>query len=343
MTPDGDGRPPGGTSALAPENTAGGAWSLAAAFILFALGTPLAKWLADRGEALGFAGAGAVSFCNLFFLGNLVAALVVLARYGPRRLWGPLRDLGFAGHAWVWPASAACVATPTLMFFALDTAPVADTVLLGRVGPLLFALSASVLFHAPLSRWDWAGNGLVLAGVLVIVGWRVTAAGSGLPRGDVLALYAGVAYCVTTILGRGAAKHAGVPSYMLTRNLVSAAVFCGLALHSYGPRHFMDLATPGVWPVVAVYAVVAVSAAQFAWYHGLEHAKPVRVGTLSVLTPLAGVLFGWLLLGEEPTPAQYAALLLSAAGIAVAAAGRRRAHRNKATDDIPPEATVAAK
>ena len=112
---------------------------------LFALGTPLTKWLAMNGETLGLQGENAVSFCNLLFIGNLCAGLAVLAYFRVWPVLGDLARLSAKGWALVVIASSLSVAVPAMLFFALKSTTVANVVLLGRFGPLLFSVAGAQL------------------------------------------------------------------------------------------------------------------------------------------------------------------------------------------------------
>ena len=61
--------------------------------ILFALGPALIKLLTLMGGRFGLQNPGAVSFCNVLFVGNFCAGLVTLAAYGRRSLLSELRAL----------------------------------------------------------------------------------------------------------------------------------------------------------------------------------------------------------------------------------------------------------
>ena len=295
--------------------------ALAVSLTLFALGTPLTKWLNMNGKSLGFEGADAISFCNILFAGNICAAMVVAFWFGFLKLFFELRHLGVKAWLILLLASGLSVAIPALMFTALDSTSVANVVLLGRVGPLLYAVIGSLVLAEQLTKWDWLGNTFVFASILVLV-W---AQGDfHLVRGDLLALLSGVFYCATIIAGRYAVKVATTPAYMIVRNLLSALIFLIIAVTLYGWVHFVDLIHPRLWGVVAVYALIAVVAAQFAWYYALARVRSVQVGSFSIVSPAMGIFFAFLLLGEAPIMAQWIALGLTSVGILISSFDKLR-------------------
>ena len=61
--------------------------SLVLALTLFALSTPVLRWLIMNGGALGLKSPGAISFCNVLFVGNLCAGLSVAAIFGIKGIY----------------------------------------------------------------------------------------------------------------------------------------------------------------------------------------------------------------------------------------------------------------
>jgi predicted PurR-regulated permease PerM len=57
------------------------------ALICFALASPVVKLLSERGGELG----NAISFCNLLFIGNFCAGIMVLVSFGAKGILNELR------------------------------------------------------------------------------------------------------------------------------------------------------------------------------------------------------------------------------------------------------------
>ncbi|MEM9351941.1 MAG: EamA family transporter [Planctomycetota bacterium] len=318
------------------KTKAPGLLALVAAFTCFALAAPLTKWLATHGATLGVDGGKAISYCNVFFIGNVSAALLLAGWFGFGTLVQDVKGLSPRAWFWVTLASTLSVAVSTLMYQALGATTVANVVLLSRVGPLLFALVGSVVFGTRISRAEWVGNGFVLASLLLVV---FSQGGFSMNPGDFLALESGVFYCLTTIAGRFAVRHAGVRPYMLLRNVIAAIVFFVLAIQMFGLHHFADAFQPRLWLVVTAYAAVAVVLAQAAWYFALDRVDPVQVGSFSIVSPAMGMVFGLVLLDEQPIAAQWVALGLTAVGAVIGSVFKAWDPRV----ETPPETAVAAR
>ena len=125
---------------------------------LFALASPVIKWLMTQGGEAGVVRPGAISFCNVLFVGNLCAGVLTAVMFNPRRIW---KDLGSIRGRTIWLAVASillAIAIPWLLFAALQTTMVTSLVLLSRLEPVLYtqALEAggeyvTLALEAPLS------------------------------------------------------------------------------------------------------------------------------------------------------------------------------------------------
>ena len=285
------------------------------AMALFALGTPLTKWLALNGETLGLHGENAISFCNILFVGNLCAGLAVLAYF---RVWPVLSDLAAlspSGWMLVITAASLSVVVPAMLFFALKTTSVANVVLLGRFGPLLFSIVGAIAVSRPIGKLEWIGNSFIFVSIALVA---FVTGGGMINRGDWLVLAAGVVYCVTALVSQSALAAAGLRAFVFARNFVAAVIFFAIALWLFGWYHFAEAFMARLWLVMTIYALVAVVAAQLAWYYALQRVEPTAVGTWSIISPAMGIVFALLLLHERPQPAQWIALGLTSIGIAIA-------------------------
>lgn len=71
----------------------------------------------------------------------------------------------------------------------------------------------------------------------------------------------------------------------------------------------------GIWAILAYQIVVIASVSYLAWFWLVSRHRATTLHAFTFLTPLFGVAFAHLLLGEPITPALLAALALIAAGI----------------------------
>ena len=137
-------------------------------YALFALATPLAKWLSLNGLNLGTDGHRLISFCNVLFIGNLCAALLILLYRQPQKLIQDYLQMGTKAHCLMLLCGSLSAIVPSLLFIALEHTSVANTVLLSRTGPVLFAIVGTLVFRQKLTKWELIGFGFIILSLIHI-------------------------------------------------------------------------------------------------------------------------------------------------------------------------------
>ncbi len=284
---------------------------LLAGVALLALASPLVKWLITQGGRL--AEPGAISFCNVLFVGNLCASLVTLIYFGPRKTTRTLiRELPRA--PWFTLLNIAfAIAIPTLIFTALQTTSAVNVAFLGRFESVAYAIVAAIL-GTQIRRGQWAGYATIGIGVVLLASFE----SQWMPmRGDLLIVLAALLQGVAAHTTRPVLERTGLGAFVVVRNFASAVVFFGIATYLYGFEHFMDAFGPKLWVVMTIYATFAVAGGQLAWYRSLERVPSGTIASVAMLSPAFGVLFVWLLLGTPPTNAQWAGGAVIATGMLI--------------------------
>jgi len=233
----------------------------------------------------------------------LIAIMLVL-----RRSWRPLGQ-------WRWlhcAVAGALLNGVGLMgpHVGLLKAPAAQIALVQSLTPILAAAFGVVFLHEALSRRQWLGMFLGLAGVGLVVG---QAALESSPRLDGLLLtLVGVVGLVSGTLYFGRFCR-GVPLLEgSTAQFVSAAAVAGLSARL--------LETPvAEWTDAALAAVawntVMVSLGGMALYSlMLARGTAARTTANFYLVPGTAALLAWLLLGERLSPLAVAGLVVASAG-----------------------------
>ena len=164
-----------------------------------------------------------------------------------------------------------------------------------------------------------------LAGVMLAFGGIVLAFAEGWSRGghwvgDGMGLLAAIFWAATTVLIRATALAGASAAKVLLYQLSVSAVLAGpLSLLMGEPG--IIAATPVVLLALAYQAVVVAFASYLAWFWLLTKYLAGRLMVFSFLTPLFGVAFGVLLLGEGMSALFGLAALMVVAGIALVNAG----------------------
>ncbi len=289
--------------------------ALIVSITLFSLGAPLVKWLIQNGESIGVAGHNAISFCNVLFVGNLSASLIVLLFFGAGSITRGLRKTTWKTRRLLMGCGFLALFSPALLVVALQHTSATNVVLLSRLGPVFYAIVEAILNRRRLTVAQWVGYSFIILSLSA-----VTVIGEGgVPNfGDLLIVVAGVCYCISAIANRYGLEQAGTPAFVFSRNFIAAIAFGSIAVVQFGWQHFADLVQPQLWLALFVYALIAIALAQLAWFFALERVSSSTIGSMSVISPATGLLFAWLLVHERPEFQQWMALGLLLVGIGIA-------------------------
>ncbi len=198
------------------------------------------------------------------------------------------------------------------LFFAVERTTAASAVVFLFTAPFFVALGAVALLPAErLAPRQWLG--VVVAFVGVALGFYRPAAGSSF-FGDALALAAGAAWGATTLVIKATRFKALDPTKTLLYQVIVATLLSA-------PLAFW-LGEPFPWrpsgaavAALLYQAVFVVAITYLIWFWILKRYRAPELSALTFISPVVGVLEGWLMLGETPTPSFLIALAGVAAGI----------------------------
>lgn len=288
-----------------------------------------------------------ISFCNVLFVGNLCALMLLAIIYG--REWRKPTLQQIKWQDWLSMTLVAILGAaivPTLIFTALSITPVNNVILISQVDtPLVLALSVWVLGDR-VNKWVITGAVFSFIGVALTVliqspGMEMVSMGMGVEvgRGAVLTLIAAVIKSVTNLISKISLREIPLGIFSVFRMFVGTVFFFGATIVLYGPDHFMDVGSPFLWQWMLFYAAVIVVAGQSFWFNGLKRSTASEVSFATAFNPIVGILSAFLLLGEVPTLGQYIGGGVILGGIALNQIGvkrlnnlRRPSQRPKAKD-----------
>lgn len=305
------------------------------AIAIFGAANAVTRKLTDLGAENLINGRNPISFCNVLFVGNL-CALILLGIIYARQWRGPaLQQISIKDWlAMTLVAVLGAAIVPTLVFSALDITSVNNVILIGQVDtPLVLALSV-LLLGDRINRWVVAGAVLSFIGVALTVlipppGTAMTATGMGfeLGTGELLVLLAAVFKAIANLISKLNLKQIPLGIFSVYRMFIGTIFFFGATMLLYGPEHFMDVGSPFLWQWMVAYAVVIVVGGQFFWFSGLKLSTASEVSFATAFNPLAGVLAAYLLLGDVPTVPQYIGGAVILLGIVLNQVGVQRLNR----------------
>ncbi len=303
------------------------------AVAIFGTSSAIARKLIDIGSQHLVDGRNPISFCNVLFVGNLCALLVLTAlhyqqlqpamlRRVSRREWFGLLLVGILAGG----------VAPALIFQALAATNVNNVILVGRLElPLTLVLSVW-LFQERVNRWGVIGTIGSLLGIGLTIAlsspqssnMMMSIGQAQLGKGEGLAALAAIALSIATLVTKQRLQNIPMGLFSIVRTAIGTIVYFGAVMVLYDSNHFIDAFSPFLWQWMLIYGTIVVVLGQTLWFHGLRH-TPIAVSTfVGSFTPIAGVMAAYWILGEAPTQAHYvggAILLLS---IIISQVGNRR-------------------
>jgi drug/metabolite transporter (DMT)-like permease len=247
-------------------------------------------------------------------LRSAIAFALLLAWAASRRI--PL--LGRDGTLWPGLLAGTLFATEFAMIYAgLAHTTASRMVVFLYLAPCLTALGlARFVPGEALSPMQWLGVALAFGGIVVAFGDGFLAHGRATLLGDALGVAAAFGWAATTVLIRATRLARASATKTLAYQLGVSAVLMLVLSRAMGEPGVVEL-TPVAAASIAYQSVVVAFASYLVWFWLLTRYLASRLAVFSFMTPLFGVAFGHLVLGEALTPAFLAAVALVGAGIAL--------------------------
>lgn len=152
------------------------------------------------------------------------------------------------------------------------------------------------------------------AGVVAAFGDRVAAPDAAGLVGDLLCMLGAFFWGATTIVIKTTRLRGALPEKNLLYQLgVSAVMLVAASMLVGEPGLFAP--SPLVWTALAYTTIVVAGSSYLAWFWLVSRYRATTLHAFTFLTPVAGVFFAHLLLGEPITPGLGIGLVLIAAGI----------------------------
>ena len=305
--------------------------------LIFAVSSSIIMLLTRLGEMNLIDGRNAISFCNLLFVGNLCAFVVMSAIFWKSWTRENLSTLG--AREWfnlVVVATLSGALAPTLIFLALEKTTVTNVLLMGRIEPPLMLLCSALFFKEKLDRWAVIGTIITVIGGLVIFALQYSHDPMAFGVGEIFAACAAVIWVVVTLMSIQYLRAVPVGIFSTLRTAIGTVVFAGIVVYLFGASHFQDAFAPFLWKWMLVYGGIVIVIGQLFWYKGIAMTSAAQISLASSFTPVAGVIFAVLLLGETPNESVLIGGAIIIVGIAIAQLGpviERRTKVCQTTDE----------
>jgi drug/metabolite transporter (DMT)-like permease len=298
----------------------------------------------DRKAQLDGIAVGSLLLCCVLWGLNQVAAKVALAEIPPLlqasarslggaalvALWSRGRGIALLGRDGTLSAGLAAGALFALefgcIFVGLQYTTASRMVVFLYLSPFVVALGMPFIAHAErLSARQFAGLVAAFGGVA----WAF-AEGFGGPGatdqwiGDALGLAAAVLWGATTLVIRATRLASASAEKTLLYQLAVSGALLALGSVAAGEGWPARLTSASLWPL-AFQTVVITFASYLLWFWLVRHYPATRLASFTLLTPIAGLAAGVLLLDEPLTLRLVVALVAVVAGIAAVNRPTRRA------------------
>jgi drug/metabolite transporter (DMT)-like permease len=244
-------------------------------------------------------------------LRSLIATALLL-------VWARVRGVAlFRRDGTLWPglAAGAMFAGEFVFIYAgLGHTTASRMVVFIYITPCITALMLPIFVKSErLSGRQWAGVLLAFGGIVAAFAEGFVSARGATLVGDLFGLFAAFLWASTIVLIRATS---------LARTPATKTLFYQLAVSAALPLVSIAMGEPGVVrvtplavAVMAYQSVLVAFASYLGWFWLLTRYYAARLSVFTFLTPLFGIAFGVLFLGDRLSPAFVVAALLVVAGI----------------------------
>jgi drug/metabolite transporter (DMT)-like permease len=195
------------------------------------------------------------------------------------------------------------------------------TALLAYTMPFWAVLVAWCVLRQRPTRTQAASLAIAFVGmVLVLEPWH----GVGALTPALFAIGGGLAWALGMVLSKRLFLRGGVDVLSLTAWQMLAGALGLIALATLVPERAIDWNGPFL-VALAYNALLATGLAWVLWSWIVDRLPTAVAGLSSLAIPMLGVLFAWVVLGEAPSPAEGAGIVL--VGVALALVARRGVRR----------------
>lgn len=200
-----------------------------------------------------------------------------------------------------------------LVQWALVEGGAGKTALYAYTMPFWVVLLAWLLLGERPGLRQWLGLAGAACGlVLVIEPWL----GLGSTHSTVLAIAGGVCWAIGVVLSKRLLQRCDATALSLTAwQMLFGAI--GLVVIALATHERATEWTPWFVGALAYNAVLSSGLAWLMWTYVVERLPANVAGLSSLVIPIAGIGFAWLLLGEQPSPAEGAGIAVIVAALAI--------------------------
>jgi drug/metabolite transporter (DMT)-like permease len=275
------------------------------AVIIFGASGAITRKLIEVGDSQFMGGDNPISLCNVLFVGNLCALGLMLIIYHKQLTVQNFQQINKS--QWVSLVIVGILSgalAPAAIFQALETTPVNNIVLLGRLEVPLVLVLSRIILKEKLHRYQKVGTAVVLLGIVIsFMGGQSEplVAGLALGEGELLTIIATVLISVSNLIIKQQLSEVPLGINSIFKTGLGTFVFFWTAIALYGSDHFGEVLHPYLWQWMLIYGGVIIVVGQSFWLKGLRTVTISLATLVSCFHPIAGMFFSYLILSELPT------------------------------------------
>ncbi|MCP5490392.1 MAG: DMT family transporter [Chlamydiales bacterium] len=301
-------------------------------------------------------GQNPISFCNLFFAGNLLAGISLFIVY--RKHWNPAELSQISLKLWICMfllIILSGVLAPAFYFLALMLTDVNNVVLISTVEVPMTLLFAYIFFREKALPSAIIGALVAFGGIVLVflinqssmenrMSTKMLDVGNPamnhflqtFPKsGEILTTLATLFGIIAVQMSRSLLQTVSAGIFTVLRMVLGVAIFFTIAISVFGPHHFDDLFSPFLWGWMLIYGALIIVIGELTWFKGIKKATSTDISMATALTPVAGVIFAYLVLGEIPHKGQIIGGIVILLGIGISLFGELRKEGRKIKHERP--------
>jgi drug/metabolite transporter (DMT)-like permease len=202
-----------------------------------------------------------------------------------------------------------------VFIYGINWTRAGNTSLILASTPIFVTLFSVMMGHDKVSSKMWIGILASFAGVALVTFGSSESIGIGgtTLKGDLTILLGAVLWSTYLVASAPLVKRYGAIATSAATLWVGTPVMVLCSVPAMLTQNWR-IVGPADWSALLFSATFSIAIAQVIWYRAVRERGNSRTSVYSNLTPLAGLLFAWPMLGETPRPVQIAGATAILAG-----------------------------
>lgn len=268
------------------------------------LGTISAFFSAIFGATYSLFGKGLLEFFpshTLAAMSSILVVFILLLFFGLHTEYKKFDHLSQSEKIWtILAGTFASIIAPLFFLKGLSETSVSNTVLLGTAEPVFTGIISAVVLKEAVSRNQILGGIAMLLGITLVV-TELFSISLTSHTGDMFIILACVSYAIANNIVKKKLLHVSPDLLLLIRSTTGGIGFLILLPFFLGFEHDVSLEllrNTDLLQNIAFYIGFSIIMARLLWYNALELIPANKASSIVMSTPLWGIVFAVVFLGE---------------------------------------------